>query len=100
MIERYLTTEQVANILQVHPLTILKFIKQGKLQGVKIGRIYRIQESEVKAFLSERAIDNGKRPEKRHDRVEEQSNAEVKTEYVIKTEKAPKKDSDEPYYLI
>lgn len=56
MIERFLTTEQVANILQVHPFTILKFLKQGKLKGVKLGRVYRIKESDVHEFLDERAV--------------------------------------------
>lgn len=51
MIEKFFTTEQVANILQVHPFTILKFIKEGKLKGIKLGRVYRIQESDVKHFL-------------------------------------------------
>lgn len=60
MIERFFTTEQVADILQVHPLTILKFIKQGKLRGVKIGRVYRIQESYVKQFLDERTMHGSK----------------------------------------
>ena len=54
MIERFLTTEQVANILQVHPFTILKFLKEGKLKGVKLGRVYRIKESDVHEFLEER----------------------------------------------
>lgn len=54
MIENFLTTEQVAKILQVHPFTILKFIKQGKLRGVKLGRVYRIKESDVQAFLDGR----------------------------------------------
>lgn len=54
MIEKFFTTEQVANILQVHPFTILKFIKEGKLKGVKLGRVYRITESDVKAFLEAR----------------------------------------------
>ncbi|MFA7685528.1 MAG: helix-turn-helix domain-containing protein [Candidatus Gracilibacteria bacterium] len=53
MIERFFTTEQVANILQVHPFTILKFIKEGKLKGIKIGRVYRIKESDVRKFLGE-----------------------------------------------
>ena len=51
MIERFLTTEQVANILQVHPFTILKFIRGGKLKGIKLGRVYRIKESDVHEFL-------------------------------------------------
>lgn len=54
MIEKFLTTEQVANILQVHPFTILKFLKAGKLRGVKLGRVYRIKESDVQAFLESR----------------------------------------------
>lgn len=51
MIERFLTTEQVANILQVHPFTILKFIREGKLKGIKLGRVYRIKESDIHEFL-------------------------------------------------
>lgn len=54
MIEKFLTTEQVANILQVHPFTILKFLKAGKFRGVKLGRVYRIKESDVQAFLESR----------------------------------------------
>ncbi len=54
MIEKFLTTEQVANILQVHPFTILKFLKAGKLRGVKLGRVYRIKESDVQEFLESR----------------------------------------------
>lgn len=61
MIEQFFTTEQVANILQVHPFTILKFIKEGKLPGVKLGRVYRIKESEVARFLEERSVASGTR---------------------------------------
>ncbi|MBI2634170.1 helix-turn-helix domain-containing protein [Candidatus Peregrinibacteria bacterium] len=56
MIENFFTTEQVANILQVHPFTILKFIREGKLQGVKLGRVYRIKESAVQKFLEDRSV--------------------------------------------
>ena len=59
MIEKFLTTEQVANILQVHPFTVLKFLKKGKLRGVKLGRVYRIKESDVQEFLEENMVDNG-----------------------------------------
>jgi len=97
MIEKYLTTEQVANILQVHPLTILKFIKQGKLKGVKIGRVYRIQENDVKQFLDERKMMHGKK---------EQAKPEIKTrkEEIIDVEvrggKKEFKTDDGNYYII
>lgn len=85
MIDRFLTTEQVANILQVHPLTILKFIKQGKLKSAKIGRVYRINENDVKEFLEERST--------------RKSTHEVKEP---KKEKKREKDTgdDENYYVI
>ena len=53
MVERILTPEQVAKILQVHPFTILKYIRQGKLKGSKLGRVYRIRESEIDKFLDQ-----------------------------------------------
>ena len=49
--EEILTAEQVAQILQVHPFTVLKFIKQGKLKASKLGRVYRIRRSDVDKFL-------------------------------------------------
>ena len=54
--EKYLTSEQVATILQVHPFTVLKYLKKGTLEGVKIGRVYRIKESEVEKFLDDMTI--------------------------------------------
>ena len=45
------TAEQVAKLLQVHHLTVLKLIKQKKLKAVKVGRVYRISESALNAFL-------------------------------------------------
>lgn len=71
MIENYLTTEQVATILQVHPFTILKFIKQGKLKGVKLGRVYRLKESDVQEFLESRMT-------KSHSKVQEIKPPETK----------------------
>ncbi len=58
MRERILTSEQVAGILQVHPFTVLKYIKQGKLKGSNLGRMYRIRESDVEAFLNKNTAQN------------------------------------------
>lgn len=56
MEDRFYTTEQVAKILQLHPFTILKFIKQGKLKGVKLGRRYRIKESDINSFVDAQTV--------------------------------------------
>jgi len=54
--EKYLTSEQVAGLLQVHPFTILKYLRSGTLEGVKIGRVYRIKESDVEKFLNHSTV--------------------------------------------
>ncbi|PIR55582.1 hypothetical protein COU74_00390 [Candidatus Peregrinibacteria bacterium CG10_big_fil_rev_8_21_14_0_10_36_19] len=61
MQEKFFTTEQVATILQVHPFTILKFIKAGKLKGLKLGRVYRIKESDVNQFIEDRMTQPAKK---------------------------------------
>jgi excisionase family DNA binding protein len=86
MIERFFTTEQVANILQVHPFTILKFIKEGKLKGIKIGRVYRIKESDVKKFVGEDI------------NVEEELEDKVKG--AAKEEESGYQTGDDHYYII
>lgn len=94
MIEKFFTTEQVANILQVHPFTILKFIKEGKLKGVKLGRVYRIMESDVKAFLDSRTT--GSQKTAKNSKALEKHPEDPKTD-------TPTKDnnqSDEHYYII
>lgn len=51
MAEEILTAEQVAKILQVHPFTVLKFIKKGKLKAAKLGRVYRIRKKDLDDFI-------------------------------------------------
>lgn len=60
MEEKILTPEQVALTLQVHPFTVLKFIKQGKLRASKLGRVYRIREGDVAKFLDEQGASRNK----------------------------------------
>jgi len=51
MSDKFYTPEQIAKELQVHHLTILKFIKIGRLKGIRLGRVYRIRESDFENFL-------------------------------------------------
>ncbi len=50
--ENLLNVNQVAFILKVHPLTIRRYIKTGKLKAVKAGGNIRIKESELADFNS------------------------------------------------
>ncbi len=44
-LDNFLNVRQVAFILKVHPLTVRRYIKEGKLKAVKIGGNVRIKES-------------------------------------------------------
>ena len=49
--ERLLTVREVAERLRVHPITVRRHIKAGRLQAVRVGRSVRVRESDLEAFL-------------------------------------------------
>ena len=49
--ERYFSPDDVALKLNVKPLTVRRWLKSGKLKGLKVGRLWRVRESDLKAFL-------------------------------------------------
>jgi len=50
--EKLLTTQEVADYLGLTRRTIYTFIQEGTLRAVKVGREWRIKESELEAFIS------------------------------------------------
>ena len=56
-----LTPEQVAGILQVHILTIYGYIREGKLDAIRLGRSYRITHQDLEQFIESNRIKNNKR---------------------------------------
>lgn len=98
MDEKFFTTEQVANILQVHPFTILKFIKQGRLKGIKLGRVYRIKESDMKDFLEESVANKASGAPKENEAPNQKTKPpEKEKHYDLNSDK---KDDDSHYYTI
>lgn len=51
---KWLTVEQIANELGVHPDTIRDYIRQGLLKAVQLKRTYRIRRSDYESFLKDR----------------------------------------------
>jgi excisionase family DNA binding protein len=89
--ERYLTSEQVAVALQVHPFTVLKYLRNGTLAGVKIGRMYRVKESDVEKFLQEIRIAKPKEsrePKKIKHEIEDQVEPQEQLKSKVETQKA------------
>ncbi len=46
-----LTVEQAADYLQVHRLTVYRYIRQGLLPAARLGKVYRLFRRDVEAFL-------------------------------------------------
>ncbi len=49
----FYTVEQVAELLQVHWQTVLNYIKNGKMEAVKLGRGYRISKYALDKFIKQ-----------------------------------------------
>ena len=52
MSEEVYTVEQFAERLKLHPKTVLRFIKEGRVRAVKVGKSYRILRTEMEATMT------------------------------------------------
>jgi excisionase family DNA binding protein len=50
--EKLLTTQEIADYLGLTQRTIYTYIQSGSLRAVKVGREWRIKESELEAFIN------------------------------------------------
>ena len=50
MSQPFLTAEQAADRLHLHPKTVRRFIREGRLRATRIGKSYRILESDLALF--------------------------------------------------
>jgi excisionase family DNA binding protein len=51
--KKYLTVEQVAELLHVHWQSVLNYIKRGDLEALKLGRGYRISPAALDDFIAQ-----------------------------------------------
>ena len=56
MDEVYLTTEDIAEQLQISVYTVRRYIRSGKLRAVKLEGSYRIRRTEFERFLKAREM--------------------------------------------
>jgi len=48
-----LTPDEAAKILKVNVRTVTNLIRAGELKGVKVGRVWRIREEDLQAFIDQ-----------------------------------------------
>lgn len=49
---KLLTVNEVAEILRVSNMTVYRLVKSGQIPAIRVGKNYRIKESDVNAYLS------------------------------------------------
>jgi excisionase family DNA binding protein len=54
--QNLMTPEQVAEILQIHILTVYNYIRQGKLSAIRLGRSYRITQQDLDALIESHRV--------------------------------------------
>lgn len=52
--DRLLTVEQVSKRLKYSKMTVYRYIKAKKMTSYKVGKEYRIKESDLEKFLEDR----------------------------------------------
>ncbi|HEV8721020.1 MAG TPA: helix-turn-helix domain-containing protein [Candidatus Binatia bacterium] len=50
--DEILTASEVAELLQIHPRTVYKLVKEGSIPGRKFGGGWRFSRSEILAMVS------------------------------------------------
>lgn len=45
------TVEQISEMLNIHPKTIQRYIREGRLRAVKVGKGWRVSGHDLSAFL-------------------------------------------------
>jgi excisionase family DNA binding protein len=55
--DRLLTVGEVAATMRVSNMTVYRLIKSGELPAIRVGKNYRIRESDVDRYLDERQVE-------------------------------------------
>jgi excisionase family DNA binding protein len=54
--DRLLTVAEVAAVMRVSNMTVYRLIKAGELAAIRVGKNYRVRESDVDRYLSTRSV--------------------------------------------
>jgi excisionase family DNA binding protein len=56
---RFLTVQEVADLMRVSSMTVYRLIKAGDLPAVRVGRSFRVSEVDVDGYLASRYTQTG-----------------------------------------
>jgi len=53
-----LTTNEVAEMLRLHPMTVCKYAAAGKIPCIQLGRVYRFRKEDIETWLRKKMTVN------------------------------------------
>ncbi|HEU5309572.1 MAG: helix-turn-helix domain-containing protein [Acidimicrobiia bacterium] len=56
---RFLTVQEVADLMRVSTMTVYRIIKSGELPAVRVGRSFRVRDVDVDTYLGKRYTQAG-----------------------------------------
>lgn len=65
MIKDYYTVEQISEMLDIHPKTIQRYIREGRLRAAKVGKSWRVTGHDLSVFAegaNNEGLGSGNRP--------------------------------------
>jgi excisionase family DNA binding protein len=65
--ERLLTVGEVSSAMRVSNMTVYRLIKSGQLSALRVGKNYRIRQSDMEKYLADRSV----KPNRNHNRTRE-----------------------------
>lgn len=60
-----LTPNEIAKILRIHPFTVTRLAREGKLPAFKVGGIWRFRKDQFERWIEERTNRNRRRQKNR-----------------------------------
>ncbi len=49
---RFYSVEEISSILDIHPKTVQRYIREGKIKATKVGKAWRVMEKDFKVFMN------------------------------------------------
>ncbi len=56
-----LTPNEISKILRIHPFTVTRLAREGKLPGFKIGGIWRFRKDQFEEWINRQSNHKGRR---------------------------------------
>lgn len=56
MQKNFYTVDEIATQLEMHPKTVQRYIREGKIKATKLGKAWRVSSGDFNAFLSEQDL--------------------------------------------